>query len=64
MEPDLVLCFKNQGTNGEMEVLIQWRGSSPMEDTWEPFTLINQQFPDLHLEDKVTTFGRGGEGVN
>lgn len=43
-----------QGTIDELEVLIQWKGLSPLEITWEPFSLINNQFPSFYLEHKVT----------
>ncbi|KAF2315859.1 hypothetical protein GH714_040513 [Hevea brasiliensis] len=34
------------------EVLIHWRGSSPMEATWEELEQIKEQFPEVSLEDK------------
>lgn len=34
------------------EVLIHWRGSSPMEATWEELEQVKKQFPDVSLEDK------------
>lgn len=62
VEPEFVLRFRqpNQGTTEAMEILIQWKGLSPMEATWEPFDLINQQFPSWHLADKVTALGVRG----
>ena len=35
------------------EVLIQWKGVSPFEATWESTEVIQRQFPAFHLEDKV-----------
>ena len=31
----------------------------PLEATWEPYDLIQHQFPDFHLEDKVQVKGEG-----
>ena len=42
------------GSGHEMEVLIQWKGLPSHESTWEPYELVQEQFPDFHLEDKVT----------
>lgn len=42
-----------------MEVLIKWKGLSPMEAMWERFELINQQFLSLYLVDNVTALGLG-----
>ncbi|GJW94097.1 putative mitochondrial protein, partial [Tanacetum coccineum] len=35
------------------EVPIRWKSLAEYESTWEPFQLIQNQFPDFHLEDKV-----------
>ena len=37
-----------------VEVLIRWKDLPAHVTTWEPFTLIQNQFPSFHLEDKVT----------
>lgn len=42
-----------------VEVLIKWKGLPPYEATWEPFELLQQQFPDFHLEDMVTRWVGG-----
>ena len=36
-----------------MEVLIHWKDLPDFEDSWEPFEVIQQQFPSFNLEDKV-----------
>ncbi|KAL2506034.1 Ribonuclease H-like domain containing protein [Abeliophyllum distichum] len=40
-----------------IDVLIQWKWLPPLEATWEPFNLLKLQFPDFHLEDKVSFLG-------
>ena len=42
----------------DVEVLIRWKDLPAHVTTWETFTLIQNQFPSFHLEDKVTA-GRG-----
>jgi len=42
-----------------LDVLIQWKGLPPLEATWEPYDMLQQQFPDFHLEDKVSSMGGG-----
>ena len=43
-----------RGTNLRgLDVLIQWKGLPPLEATWEPYNMIQQQFPIFHLEDNV-----------
>ena len=61
MEPEAVLGVRS-GTGSNLQgrdVLIQWKGLPPLEATWEPFDVIQQQFPYFHLEDKVKV--RGGD---
>ena len=46
-----------------MEVFIKWYGL-PVEDaSWEPLSLIRDQFPDLHLGDKVIVDEGGNDTV-
>ena len=40
-------------------MLIQWQGLPEFEATWEEFQMIQQQFPDFHLEDKVKVWVGG-----
>ena len=41
------------------EVLIQWADLPPFEASWEPFSTIQQQFPDFPLEDKGKLWAAG-----
>lgn len=55
VEPSTVLGVRS-GAGRNMrgaEMLIQWKGLPPLEATWEPYSVIQQQFPFFHLEDKV-----------
>ena len=47
------------GASGQ-EVLIRWKDLPTYKATWELFDVIQQQFPDFHLEDKVVVW----EGSN
>ncbi|CAH9114190.1 unnamed protein product, partial [Cuscuta europaea] len=38
---------------GEVEVLIHWKGVPSFEDSWEPKQVIQELFPDFHLGDTV-----------
>ena len=44
------------------KVLIQWTGLSPEDSTWEDLHQLQQDFPDLNLEDKVYLEGVGHDG--
>ena len=61
VEPATLLAVRPNanGSNGEIEVLIQWQGLPDFEATWEEFQMIQQQFPDFHLEDKVKVWAGG-----
>ena len=51
VEPNAMLGVR-LGTGNNLhglDVLIQWKGLSPLEATWEPYSLIQQQFPTFHL---------------
>ncbi|KAH0682484.1 hypothetical protein KY289_020236 [Solanum tuberosum] len=39
--------------NGCQEVLIKWEDLLDFENTWESYEVIDAQFPQFHLEDKV-----------
>ncbi|KAH0773802.1 hypothetical protein KY290_010939 [Solanum tuberosum] len=47
--------------NGKLEVLIKWKNLSEFENTWEEYAIIDQQFPDFYLEDKVILIGKGND---
>ncbi|KAL2518504.1 Ribonuclease H-like domain containing protein [Abeliophyllum distichum] len=59
VEPEAVLGVRPGSRNNThgIDVLIQWKWLPPLEATWEPFNLLKQQFPDFHLEDKVSLVG-------
>ena len=44
---------KPHGVAEELEVLLQWKGLSKLEATWEDSQLVRHQFQNFHLEDKV-----------
>ncbi|EXB31008.1 hypothetical protein L484_016870 [Morus notabilis] len=44
-----------------MEVLIRWAGLPEHDTSWEPFDVVNVQFPHFHLEDKVRLWGGGND---
>jgi len=59
VEPEQVVDTRwiKRGTKFIEESLVQWK-SLPAEDaTWEDTHLLKQQFPALHLEDKVPLMG-------
>ncbi|XP_031252159.1 uncharacterized protein LOC116110064 [Pistacia vera] len=60
VEPEVVLK-KRRLLNGQWELLIQWKGLPPYENTWEDFDTINSQFRSFHLEDKVVLLGEGND---
>ena len=43
----------------DQEVLIKWRDLSEFEATWESSSVIQHQFPNFHLEDKVRLLAGG-----
>ncbi|GKC43869.1 transposon Tf2-12 polyprotein, partial [Tanacetum coccineum] len=51
-EPAEVLGVRKD-SKGNHFVLVRWKDLPGYEATWEPFETMRQQFPDLHLEDKV-----------
>lgn len=42
------------GQPTDKEVLITWNDLSNYKKTWEPYELIQQQFPRFYFEDKVS----------
>lgn len=44
--------------NGEVQVLIKWANFPDHDNTWEDYNVVNEVFPDFHLEDKVKLMGR------
>ena len=45
--------------SAEQEVLIKWKKLPEFEATWELFSVIQEQFPCFHLEDKVQLLAGG-----
>ena len=58
----LDICHRS---DGEAEVLVHWKGLPDCENSWELLMVLQQLFPDAHLEDKVLLlvffFGGGGD---
>ncbi|PNX62727.1 hypothetical protein L195_g053129, partial [Trifolium pratense] len=54
-EPEAVLATRKIQRQGEesKQVLIQWRGKTAEEATWEEAIMMTSQFPKLSLEDKA-----------
>jgi len=56
VEPLAVKAVRNYPA-GTAEVLIQWKDLPDFEATWESISVMKQQFPAFHLEDKVALLG-------
>jgi hypothetical protein len=54
-EPEAVLATRKVRHQYEeiKEVLVQWKGKSAEEATWEEVMMMKSQFPTFNLEDKV-----------
>lgn len=59
VEPEAMMGVRttSRGTSTSLDVFIQWKGLSPLEATWEPFSLITNRFPAFHLEGKLAKLG-------
>ncbi|GAU46429.1 hypothetical protein TSUD_402070 [Trifolium subterraneum] len=59
VDPESILADRYIQVNGEQvhQVLIQWKGQSADEATWEDSLLIKGQFPDVCFEDKASLNG-------
>jgi len=59
VEPEQVVDTRwiKRGTKFIEESLVQWKSLSAEDATWEDTQLLKQQFPALHLEDKVPLVG-------
>ena len=55
VQPAAVLGIRPSTISGAAgrEVLIHWQELPAYEDSWEPFDVIQFQFPRFNLEDKV-----------
>lgn len=58
-EPDNVLARRTIVIQGREvgQVLVQWKGQSVEEATWEDAVLLKSQFPNFSLEDKAVFSG-------
>ncbi|KAA0036835.1 Ty3/gypsy retrotransposon protein [Cucumis melo var. makuwa] len=62
LQPAEVLGLRNSPTEeGSSEVLIRWEHSFPIDATCEVFSVIKDQHPDFHFEDKVALWGAGND---
>jgi len=61
--PEKVLARRDwvKGAHIEKQVLVQWKGGTAEDATWENETHLCSQFPQLSLEDK-TVLPDGGSG--
>lgn len=50
--PDTVMNTRYR-IDGALELLIQWAGLPRAKETWEEASLLAEQYPDFHLENKV-----------
>jgi len=59
VEPEQVVDTRwiKRGTKFIEESLVQWKSLPAKDATWEDTHLLKQQFPALHLEDKVPLMG-------
>lgn len=54
--PDEVYGYQ-KNDEGSWKVLMNWKGLSSHEATWENYDDFEPSFPDFHLEDKVELEG-------
>lgn len=65
-QPEDILAVRGQSRK-DLELFVKWKGLAECENSWEPFEKMKEEFPELHLEDKVFLKGEGidentGEG--
>ena len=58
-EPEAVFNTRKHPVTGQQEVLIKWKGLPAFDSSWEWRQVIEGQFPDFDLEDKVNFNGGG-----
>ena len=63
MQPATVLGIRPSTVPGVAgtEVLIHWHDLPAYEDSWELFEVIQSQFPNFNLEDKVNAWVAGND---
>ncbi|KAA0031735.1 ty3-gypsy retrotransposon protein [Cucumis melo var. makuwa] len=52
--PDQVTQLRWNDAERDWEYLVHWKDQPSHEATWESYATLVNQFPDFHLEDKVT----------
>ena len=57
----LVIVDQRISQAGEREVLVQWEGLPSEDATWESWSQLLADYPDLYLEDKVSFEGEGDD---
>ena len=57
----LGICLSIVPSAASSEVLIHWQDLLAYEDAWEPFNVIQSQFPRFNLEDKVDAWEVGND---
>jgi hypothetical protein len=50
-QPDRVVRARSAGSS--WEILIQWKGKSMAEATWEPLQQFKEDYPDVKLKDEL-----------
>lgn len=60
MTVEMTLEKFERGHDGRTEVRVTWKGLPEYEATWESFDALGHQFPEFHLEDKVSQWVGGG----
>nr|KYP66317.1 Retrotransposable element Tf2 [Cajanus cajan] len=59
LQPLAMLDWRESPRSGAREALIQWQGLFPEDATWEDLEMLLEEYPTLHLEDKVFVEGKG-----
>ena len=56
VEPESVMAIGPTSSlpQPNLEVLVKWKGLPEHDASWESSTLLQQHFPNFHLEDKVS----------
>ncbi|KFK23991.1 hypothetical protein AALP_AAs48021U000700 [Arabis alpina] len=63
-EPECIRGMRVNKDSGQEEMLIQWKGLPEEDCTWEWKGVIENQFPEFDLEDKVDFKGGSNDRVN
>ncbi|KAI4323138.1 hypothetical protein L6164_022768 [Bauhinia variegata] len=65
LSPSKILCHRwiKDGGKTALELVVQWDDRPLEEASWENYELLKGQFPDFHLEDKVSFPGGSDDTV-